>query len=390
MRRTLDSEEQQGTTILVTGINKPLKAKWQDEIIAAVIANFFYAIDNDKLEIMVDSGEEMHIIDRETLPKLLADRKYQDIEDAVLSAHSYYGAIKEGVERDKTFRGRLEHCKLWTRAGEDLPRKVAIVRQTGMLITDNLLGLRQWPGHGEFSAVCVCDSDEGNALLRRMENPEHNDFHPPRLKADEQIGVQALRQLTKWIRVEVKKLVGPVVAKSDEINELAELLPDQDPIEQLPGEGEERDFEGNSHFSWKPIRPRSTSGVSLGPSGVPGDGTGTNGNGSGVDGGSAGRSILRITAVRILPDNEDRTRKTVLFTPLESGTGRLTISVAGDSYVEPLCIVHANQGERVGSGLALTVVKDEREQIDVQLSEPIDDALTVSLVKKTAPSKTKK
>ncbi len=375
----------------MAGISKPRTANWQDEIIAAVIANFFYAIDRQALEIWVDSGEDTHFINHETLPDLLADKGYQDLEDAVLSAHSYYGAIKKGHERDKTL-SLLKHCKLWTCVGEGLPRKVAIVRQTGMLITDNLSRLRQWTGYAEFAGVCVCDSDEGNTLLRGMENPEHNDFHPPRLKEEEAKGKKALLQLTKWIRDAVKEHAGQAEVKTDEIDELAELLPDLDPQELLPGEGDERDFEGDSHWSLKPIRARPKlpplfdeeedgEGEEDG-GGNGGEGQGTDGEGKGGKEKGVRRGILAITAVRILPVKDDRRRKTVLFTPLESGTGRLTISVAGDSYVEHLLIEQANPSVRAGRGFDLSVTKNKRVRLEVQLSEPIDDSLTVSLAKR--------
>ncbi len=339
------------------------------------------------LEVLVMDGEKSHLISHEFLPTMLGDKSLHKLEKTVKRADSYYLAMKKGMELHKQLP-QLGFCKLWVHAGEGLPSKVAIVRKTGMLITDYLTGLRNWPGFEKFSAVCVCDSVEGNSLLRRMENPMHNDFEPARLIEDMHVGKTALEQLKKWIRSAITEQLVPT-AKTNAIDELADLLPVHDQKEQLPGELTERDFEGNSKYSINPIKPRKVK-----PSTPADEDDDDNiwppGNGKRSrrrKKRSEDNSSLKITAVRILPAKEDGRSKTVYFTPLETGTGRLTISVAGDSYVEHMRIEHVNPGNSAGNGLDIAVTKDKRVRLVVLLSEPIDDSLTASLTKKESKDK---
>src|SRR5690606_32508883 len=75
---------------------------------------------------------------------------------------------------------RLGHCKLHILVGEELPKRVAVLRN-GMLITSNLAKLRRFSDFKEFVAVFECWSTKGNDLLRAMEPPAHDDFEPMRL-----------------------------------------------------------------------------------------------------------------------------------------------------------------------------------------------------------------
>ena len=122
----------------------------------------------------------------------------------VQTARAYYHAIKEARRVDAQ-NTHLGHCVLWISQTADFPKKVAVIRR-GMKITDRLPRLqRGWGGCADFAAVCVCQSDAGNQLLRRMENPAHNAFEPERLGKKSNEGQKALWQLAEWIKIEVKK-----------------------------------------------------------------------------------------------------------------------------------------------------------------------------------------
>ena len=103
----------------------------------------------------------------------------------------------------------LGHCRLWLRTAEGLPSKVAFVRRTGMLVTTQQPGLIRFPGFREFAALCVFEDPAGNELLRRMENPKHDQFESDRLpKDDRSRGRNALKRVTDWIRNEIKNRRG--------------------------------------------------------------------------------------------------------------------------------------------------------------------------------------
>ena len=125
------------------------------------------------------------------------------------------------------------HCRLWVRVADGLPSKVAIVRRTGMLITTRQRGLLRFPGFRDFVALCVFEDPHGNELLRRMENPKHDQFEPDRLSEGERDrGRRALNRIVKWIREAIRKTAGPPPGgKRTVLAELATYLPDLQPEE---------------------------------------------------------------------------------------------------------------------------------------------------------------
>ena len=50
-----------------------------------------------------------------------------------------------------------------------------------MLVTTQQRNLIRFPGFRDFAALCVFEDPVGNELLRRMENPRHEQFEPDRL-----------------------------------------------------------------------------------------------------------------------------------------------------------------------------------------------------------------
>ena len=99
----------------------------------------------------------------------------------------------------------LGHCKLWVRTEKGLPGKVGFVRGTGMLVTTRQKGLIRFSGFRDFAALCVFEAPKGNELLRRMENPQHDQFEPDRLpKGEREHGRKALKRITDWVRSEIK------------------------------------------------------------------------------------------------------------------------------------------------------------------------------------------
>ena len=123
------------------------------------------------------------------------------------------------------------------------PCKVAFVRRTGMLITTEQAGLIRFPGYQDFAALCLFEDPEGNELLRRMENPKHDQFEPNRLpKEDRGRGRKALTRITKWVRNEIRKQAGPPEGGNKTVlSELAVYLPDYQPEEPFDESGRDDD-----------------------------------------------------------------------------------------------------------------------------------------------------
>ena len=120
-------------------------------------------------------------------------------------------------------------------------KSLAIVRDSGMLITDRLGSMlitstrrmvsfpRAWYG---FTAIVECLTRDSRSLLREAEGPSHNEISPDNADDDDREDVKsAVRALGIWIRQEIEKQARPPdPARFENASEVAEFLP-------LPGEG---------------------------------------------------------------------------------------------------------------------------------------------------------
>ena len=387
-----------GTQILVAGFSGG--KNWQNRIVSAVVANFFYAIDQGMLQVLIQGdSEDLRIIDAETLPQELDNNALASFED-VRNARIYYEVVKAGEnERDMELRQGLGFSRLWTQVAEGFPRQVALLRRTGMLITDEQKGMKKWPGYSDFAAVYICKSDEGNELLRRMENPQHDAFESDRLGDDQKKGEKALKELVDRVRKTVAEFAKSDTSDPVALDELKDYLPDQNPDESLPGEGDETKLDGAPRYQPNPIKSKpqkhsernddsdEENGEGHGEGDEQhGDGQGGEpGESTGGRGGERKRSAAaKINKVRVLHTPDDRRKKTVMFTPLESGEAKISLQIAGDSYAESLQIVEVRSGGVLmdRESIMVNMEKGERVSLDVTLGEQVEEAILVAANKR--------
>lgn len=406
LRHTYGGDPVVGTSLLVMGFSE--ESQWQRRIASSVIENYFYAIAQGTLKVILEpeergDGQEEIEIDDGTLARWfdrLEDAPDQEEEDgnALARAKAYYESISETpVEKQDPDFG---HCKLFIKLGTGLPSRVALVRRTGMLVTDQQTNLIRFPAHEDFAALCVFEDPAGNELLRRMESPQHDKFEPRRLpnRTDQERGRRALRRIVRWIRDAVKAAAGPRDGgQRTVLSELATLLPDPYPDEPFDDANDddtkpskEKGFGDRIVLKLRPIRPSSSlprpndekdgdgpgddvgasggGGVSTngGSEGTGGSGEGDGEGGSGGQSGGASRRVLPISAVRIVPIPHHHNRYRLSFLPHRSGMARIEIDEAGDSNTNPIDDVRPvgrNTLERValssGERVSLEVVADE-------------------------------
>ena len=366
-----------GTSLAIAGFMEA--QDWRKRVATSVIENFFYAIDRGQLQVLIEPGEnhsDIFEIDHTTLGDCFsalldesADTEDEQAEGGNLlsQAHAFWkisGGDAPAIEKQDPDFG---HCRLWIHVQEGLPSKVGFVRQTGMLITTQQRNLMRFPGFRDFAALCVFEDPAGNELLRRMENPKHDQFEPDRLpEEDVQRGRRALRRITDWIRSEVRKQAGPPEGgKSTVLSELATYLPDMEPDEPFDETEGENGTPGQPGFgervtlSLKPVRRLTPPSLpsdeeSKGDGDSPGDdagsggggGTGTNegeegtggqgeGEGQGGTGSRGGHlpkaKLVPVSSVRILSIPDRPNCYQLSFRSEASGTARLELEEAGDS-----------------------------------------------------------
>ena len=404
-----------GTSLAIAGF---MEARdWRRRVASSVIENFFYAIDRGQLEVLIEPGDgdgNLFQIDDTNLgdcfATLLGESPDSEDEQAEggnsLSQARAFWAISDAdapaIEKQDQDLG---HCRLWIRVEEGLPSRVGFVRRTGMLVTTQQRNLIRFPGFRDFAALCVFEDPAGNELLRRMENPRHDQFEPDRLPEEErQRGRRALKRITDWIRSEVRSQAGlPEGGRSTVLSELATYLPDMQPDEPFEDAVRENGGTGEPGFgervtlSLKPVRrptpptlPSSEESNEDGDSdgedtgGAGGGGTGTNeggggtggpgeGEGQGGTGGRGGRQPrvrgVPISGVRILLIPGQENCYQLSFRSGGSGVARLELEEAGDSTT-----IQRGDIRAVADNVSLDRVslsEGQRTTVDITADTPI-------------------
>ena len=369
--------EEQGTVVFIPGFIDD--KGWQHTITATVVSNYFCAIDQEKLKVRIrDENGETETIEKTTLEECfqkVIDLQSGDNEKVKMSLH-YYQTMKSAGHKKDAELPNLGHCKMWILKEKELPNRVALLRNTGMLISDRQGGTVRWTGCADFVAVFMCDSEKGNCLLRAMENPTHDAFEPERaMEKDQKKCKRALKELVDWVRECVNEYTKPEETETTSIDELGEFFPDIDSPETISDDDGERDIEGRPIYSPKPlkrVKPKAEkaddedgddggSGEGNGGGGnQPGDGPGE-GGGAGGTGTRGSKPIVGLKDVRIVSDATNPKKKTVHFTPMKSGKIDITLAIMGDDGNTENISIDANNSDST----SVDVEANKRELINV-------------------------
>ncbi|QOT08466.1 hypothetical protein JNUCC32_20160 [Paenibacillus sp. JNUCC32] len=203
-----------GTDIFIAGFNE--NNGWEEKIIKSVLENFFVAILNEKLIVKV--GETT--INANSLTGLL--EKYTKNDPDCLSYH-YYEAYTLSSRYHfplNDFLG-LGEVDLFVLPGKDLPKRVAMVRGTGMKIYDK--GSFRTPF--KFAGVMIAKGENLNDFLRKTEPPTHNAWEPERHENPD-YAKSIIRKLYTWINEKVRTISINDTVEELDVEGLSQYLPD--------------------------------------------------------------------------------------------------------------------------------------------------------------------
>ena len=412
----VDGRPVYGTSLVISGFD--VSMDWRRLIASSIVENFFHAIHIGNLDVMIEpedsqSHSALYEINQNTLNDWFFQLGSDDTDDdavdddniSVEQARIFWDITNSSEIVEETQDTDLGHCRLWIRVEEGLPSRVALIRQTGMLITTQQRNLMRFPGYREFAAVCVFEDPDGNELLRQMENPKHDQFEPDRLPDEErERGRRALKRITNWIRTSLKKHAGPPEGgKKTVLSELSTYLPDYQPSdhfedseenvegEKEPGFGErltvslkpirrtlptplpfeDEDQQGSDEGDGDDIGVQGGGGTDTneGDGGSGGSGEGDGEGGSGTRGGSETRKALQVSNVRFLAIEGMENHYRLSFTAESDAVVRLELTEAGDSSAIPRDDVRAAE-----DGVSLNKVKVYKSKttvVDVTADAPI-------------------
>ena len=215
-----------GTDIFIPGFKGG--EEWETEIIKSVLENFLVAIKEERLVVKV--GEI--IIDSDNLSSLL--KQYIE-EDSDYLADKYYKSMLSSdnyIFNEKNFED-LGAVKLYILPEKDYPKRVAMVRSTGMKIFDK--------GHFhtplKFAGVMIAEGKELNEFLRSLEPPSHNTWQPDRHE-NPKYAKKIRRKLYSWINEMVKSISEKEDVEELDVEGMSQYLPD-DLDDNAAGEDED-------------------------------------------------------------------------------------------------------------------------------------------------------
>jgi len=165
-----------GTDINVIGL-------WEEVdrnrlMIKSVLNNFWLAIHDKKLIVMINdvtiSRENLEQIIDEFFPNEFESGNASEIES--WNPKPYYKAVKYVGANDqfKIFSGELEvlgNVKFYVYLEKGLSNRTSFFRKPEMVVFKRTN--RKING---YAAVFICDNENGNEMLRNMENPAHNEW----------------------------------------------------------------------------------------------------------------------------------------------------------------------------------------------------------------------
>ena len=224
-----------GTGVFILGFDPPTSSEqeWMDEIIKAVIDNFFFAVHTQALVVEIaSSGSGSESITHETVATHIS-RLYGDKPSNGCFYHQAVSSNREPIHVE--VEGDLGDLDLYLLVDEG-PSRTAYVNRMGMLISESkeiavnpVTPMRRalWP---KFAAVVVPVTDSGDRWSRRMENPSHDAVAPTKLRdpKDRRNAIRTFENARRAVRQAIDDQVGTGNYDSESnIKELRSILPDE-------------------------------------------------------------------------------------------------------------------------------------------------------------------
>lgn len=396
-----------GTSVFALGFREA--PNWHYRMTYSLVANFFVALKRERMRFEVN--DRSIIIDATNVERHLHDPKVEQaaVDDDQLEDLQFARDLYQCFRSPETIETRVEIPELGAISvrvlvKEGLPKRVAIVRN-GMMITDNLKHFgdkfSRFPMYRDFVALVEPLEDQGSALIKKLENPRHDELSAERVPDPAKMAVakRAMGRLAKAIREIIK--TETAVAPEDEVplDEMGEFFSDGGRSERPPAADAEADV---TTMRYQPVRSKppkrskmhgsgqkggagGSQDDSSGGGGGKGSGTGTGSGGSGPRGAVQQIDFNGVRHTRARGEAENK--RTIYFTPTAGGIAKIILEAGGLNEYEKLIVVKTNPGEVVDGELLLRLEEGKRMSVHVEFSEKYDGPIEMSAVRIAGASK---
>ena len=162
--RDLFVRDEYGTDVIIAGFNQV--ENWMDNVAKSVLKNFFVAIAEKKLEVVIKENDVSIQIDATTLEAQI--KKYSAEKDMIITAQ-LYSTFTSPADHIKLSIIEKDDAELYVKTDHNFNRTVACLRSNGMIISLKSKRLFQ-----HYAAVFVVRGGNLNSLLRDTEPARHN------------------------------------------------------------------------------------------------------------------------------------------------------------------------------------------------------------------------
>lgn len=375
---------------------------WRYEMAAALLINFFAAIERKEMEFEIDHG--FLKINRNTIESLFSDGaiinavEQLKLRAAFDAAKTLHTVLVDGTAISLTLSvpdlGDV-HMRMLLR--ESLGYTIGIIRN-GMYITDNLANFnepfKRFPLHKEFAVVIEPAGKREGEWFKRLEGPKHNDLSAERITdpAKRRTGEKLFSSLAKQVREKIRAIAKSAPTTTLELDELNDLFAsERTRIEDDQGlEEDPRSFEPTP-IHRAPPKPATKKARPGGGTLLPGPrpqpvpvsdppNPGAVGSGPVPRPRALLESVILEKERAILPDAGNRKRRRILFNAPVDGKIWVTVDATGLSEPEPLRIISTTLGEVRDGSVELTCSQGARITFDVEFDIEYAGAVELTAV----------
>lgn len=211
--RSLDSDflrDKPGTDIFIPALVE--NENFRNDIVTSVLRGFLYAIFKKRLVVIVENDEA----ERLTIDAKWLENAVKKNDPRMAEFTKQYQAIKrpESLWKEKEIAGGKVRLSLISE--KDLDKRIAMIRQPGMLIFPK----GNFQSHVSFTGVLVVEGAL-NSELKHFENPQHNKWEEKRCSEKKAI----LNAVYEFCREAVREIVKENLGESIDSG-LGDVLPD--------------------------------------------------------------------------------------------------------------------------------------------------------------------
>jgi len=204
---------EQGTDIYIVGY-RTKEEDWRSLLLNSLLNNFWAAIHFNDLDVELAEGDDVISVDESNLDELMAEYA-SDRNDS----YSFYKAVKDPSYKFNETLPLLKEVSLYVKTAEGFPKSVQMMRKSKMVVMTNNYRVLPEP----YAAVFICESEQGNRLLREMEPPAHDEWDPSRNRG---LGRVVYKEFTDWIKDSLRSLAEDKDNIAEDVPDLGQYLPE--------------------------------------------------------------------------------------------------------------------------------------------------------------------